>query len=100
MPKGKHPPEKKFGPYPGGVGVAVWINRIETDNGSQRVRSVTINPRRYRDPESGDWKDAKSFRIADLPALIFGLQKALEHAYTVPLAGQQQQEEQEQEAAF
>lgn len=81
-------PEKKFGPYPGGIGVAVWLNTIETQHGSKKVRSVTISPRRYRDSKTGEWRDATSFRVGDLPALIFGLQKALEHSITSPLPGE------------
>jgi hypothetical protein len=34
------------------------------------VRSITIAPRRYRDRETGEWKDARSFRASDLTALI------------------------------
>ncbi len=85
-------PEKKIGPYPGGIGVAIWLNTIETDAGPKKVRSITISPRRYRDPESGEWKDAGSYNPGDLPALIFGLQKALEHCYTVPLPGQERED--------
>lgn len=83
----KNRPETKFGPYTGGVGVAVWINEIDTDAGTRKIRSITINPRRYFDSTSNQWKDSRSFRPEDLPALIFGLQKALEHTYLVPLPG-------------
>lgn len=83
----KNHPEKKIGPFPGGIGVAIWVNTIETQTGPQQIRSVTISPRRYRD-DSGAWRDAPSFRPADLPALIFGLQKALEFVYTNPLSSQ------------
>jgi hypothetical protein len=81
-------PEKKFGPYPGGIGVAVWLNAIHTDRGPRWVRSITISPRRYRDPERGEWKDSPSFRPTDLPALLFGLQKAQEYVCTMPIPGQ------------
>ncbi|GAB4161685.1 MAG: hypothetical protein Tsb009_38930 [Planctomycetaceae bacterium] len=84
----RNQPERKFGPYPGGVGVAVWINTIETDQGAKNIRSITINPRRYFDNTSQQWKDSRSFRPEDLPALIFGLQKALEHCYLEPISGQ------------
>jgi hypothetical protein len=92
MPRDKHAasttrPEKKIGPYPGGIGVAIWLNTVKTQDGPKKVRSITINPRRYRDPESGEWKDAPSFRTGDLPALIFALQKAQEFCYTTPLPG-------------
>src|SRR5579872_1675089 len=78
-------PEKKIGPFAGGIGVAVWINSAQTDDGPRKFRSVTLSPRRYKDPETGDWRDSSSFQIGDLPALIFALQKALEHDYTHPL---------------
>ena len=81
-------PEKKIGPYPGGVGVAVWLNNVDTDDGSRKIRSVTISPRRYRDAETGEWRNASSFRPGDLPALIFALQKAQEYVYTTPLPDQ------------
>jgi hypothetical protein len=80
-------PEHKIGPYPGGIGIAVWLNTIQTDNGLRKVRSITISPRRYRDPDTDQWRDSTSFRPGDLPALIFALQKALEYTYTKPLPG-------------
>lgn len=83
-------PEKKIGPFPGGIGVAIWINTIETGDGPRKMRSITLSPRRYKDSESGEWRDASSFQIGDLPALIFALEKALEHAYTHPLNGEEQ----------
>lgn len=83
-------PEKKFGPFPGGVGIAVWSNEIGTDQGTKKIRSISINPRRYFDNRSGQWKDSRSFRPEDLPALIFGLQQALEYIFLNPLAGQQE----------
>lgn len=82
-------PEHKIGPYPGGIGVAVWLNTIDTDDGPRQVRSITISPRRYRDAESGEWRDATSYRPGDLPALIFALQKAQEYVYTKPLSDEQ-----------
>lgn len=78
-------PEKKIGPFAAGVGVAIWINEVETDGGSRKIRSITINPRRYFDAESNQWKDAPSFRPSDLPALLFALTKAQDYCYTQPL---------------
>jgi hypothetical protein len=98
MPKGAHNqratsrPEKKIGLY-GGIGIAIWINTIDTDNGRRKVRSITVSPRRYRDPESGEWKDAPSYRPTDLPALIFALTKAQEYCYTTPIPGQTDEDE-------
>ncbi len=86
--KGARPPEKKIGPYAGGIGVAIWLNSVESPKGTRQLRSITIAPRRYFDRESKEWKDASSFRPSDLPALIFALQKALEYVYTTPLPGE------------
>lgn len=83
-------PEKKIGPYPGGIGVAIWLNTIETDDGPKQVRSISVNPRRYRDSQTGEWKDASSYNPGDLPALIFALQKAQEYCYTTPIPGQEE----------
>ena len=38
-PRPAKPPEVKFGPYAGGIGVAVWINTVENENGRQQRRS-------------------------------------------------------------
>jgi hypothetical protein len=81
----KKSPEKKIGPFAGGVGVSIWINEIQTESGPATVRSITINPPRYRDRDTREWKDSKSYRPSDLPALIFALQKAQEHCYEAPL---------------
>jgi hypothetical protein len=34
-------PEKKIGPLPGGVGVAIWLNAVQTDDGPRKLRSIT-----------------------------------------------------------
>jgi hypothetical protein len=83
----RSPPERKIGPFAGGIGVAIWINTAETDDGPKQYRSITIAPRRYQDRETGEWKDAGSFNPSDLPALIFALQKAQEYVFTKPLPG-------------
>jgi hypothetical protein len=51
-------PERKWGPFHGGVGVAVWLNQVQADTGPWFFRSLTIAPRRFRDKQTGDWKDA------------------------------------------
>jgi hypothetical protein len=89
----KTPPEKKFGPFPGGIGVAVWLNTIETAEGPKKVRSITLAPRRYRHRESGEWRDAGSYRATDIPTLIFALERAQEYILSSPIAGQEQTEE-------
>ena len=86
----KQQPEKKFGPYPGGISVAVWLNNVQGENGSRKMRSITISPRRYRDPDSGEWVDAGSFRPGDIPVLLFGLQKALDYVFTTPIPGEEE----------
>lgn len=83
--QGKRPPEKSIGPFSGGIGVAVWVNTVETKQGSKQMRSITINPRRYLDEKSQQWKDAGSFRVRDIPELIFALQEAYAHCLTSPL---------------
>lgn len=86
IPRG---PEKKIGPYPGGIGVAIWLNEVKGDDGIvRRLRSVTISPRRYQDRETGDWRDSSSFYGGDLPALIYALQRALEFVSITPIPGQ------------
>jgi len=50
---GKKMPEKKIGPYRAGIGAAIWLNTIETQNGPRKVRSVTLNARRYKDDRDG-----------------------------------------------
>ncbi|HEX3152334.1 MAG TPA: hypothetical protein VHR66_29945 [Gemmataceae bacterium] len=92
-------PEQKYGPFHGGVGVAVWLNEVQTDNGPKYFRSVTIAPRRYRDPKTGDWKDAGSLRSSDLPALILGLQAAQQFISSASLPGQPIEDDQTEPAA-
>jgi hypothetical protein len=87
-PKQQNYPEKKIGPFAGGVGVAIWVNEVQTEDGTRPIRSISINPRRYLDKQTGEWKDATSFRPADLPALLFALAKAQEYCFTQPLSGQ------------
>ena len=86
--KPKRLPEKKIGPFNAGIGACVWLNTIETDRGSKAVRSITVNPRRYFDSETNEWKDAASYNPADLPALIFALTKAQEYCYEMPIPGE------------
>ena len=71
-------PEKKYGPFAGGGAVVVWLNEVQTDGGVRYFRSVQLSPRRFLHKESGEWRDAGSLRVADLAAVILGL----ENAYT------------------
>jgi hypothetical protein len=86
-------PEKKWGPFHGGVGVAVWINEVQTDTGPKFFRTVTLQPRRYREKKSGLWKDAKSLRPTDIPALLLALDAALQFIAHTPLPGQPVEDE-------
>jgi hypothetical protein len=92
-------PERKWGPFHGGVGVAVWLNEVETADGRKWFRSVTIAPRRYLKAETGQWEDATSYRTVDLPSLILALQAALEFVSSTPLPGQPVDEEVQPELA-
>ena len=83
----RQPPEKKFAV--GGIGVAIWLNTVDTEDGEKSFRSLTIAPRRYQDRQTGEWKDSTSFNPGDLPALIFILGKAQEFMFTVPFPGQE-----------
>jgi hypothetical protein len=87
------PPELKVGPFQGGIGVAVWLNEVQTETGPSQIRSITIAPRRYRDKQTGEWKDAKSFRPGDLTALILAMEKAREYCLTKPLPGEQSEDD-------
>jgi len=90
-------PEKKIGPFAGGIGVAIWINTAETADGPRPFRSVTIAPRRYYDREAKEWKDAGSYNPGDLPALIYALQKAQEYVFETPLPEQKAAEPEHEE---
>ena len=87
------PPELKVGPFQGGIGVAVWLNEIQTEAGPKTIRAITIAPRRYLDRKTGEWKDSGSFRPGDLSALILALEKAREHCLSKPLPGEQSEDE-------
>jgi len=81
-------PERKWGPFHGGLSVCVWTNEVGDGAGKRFFRSVTISPRRYLDEKSGEWKDAGSLRPADIPSLILALEAAHEFVSTTPLPGQ------------
>ena len=94
-PNAPRPPEKKYGPFHAGVGLAVWLNQIasDDDSGPRFYRSVTIAPRRYKDPKTGEWMDAGSYRASDLPALILALEAAHQYILNTPLPGEPVDEE-------
>lgn len=88
-------PEKKWGPFHGGVGLAVWLNEVQTTAGPRFFRSVTVQPRRYRDKKTGIWKDAMSLRPTDLPALMLAMEAAVAFIAHTPLPGQAIEDEEE-----
>ena len=65
-----HCPEKKIGPFTGGIAVTVWKNTVQTEHRPRSYRSVTISPRRYQDRLTGQWKDSNSLNPGDLPEPI------------------------------
>jgi hypothetical protein len=79
-------PEKKFGPFHHGLGVAIWLNVIHTDQGVRYSRSITIDPRRYRNHE-GEWRNASSYRPVDLNVIILALERARDYCRNTPLPG-------------
>src|SRR5437870_13211910 len=81
-------PEKKIGPFHNGLGLAIWLNTVETDRGPRYFRSITVAARRYRDPKTGEWKDASSYRPVDLPVLVLALEEARRYLASTPLPGQ------------
>lgn len=81
-------PEKKWGPFAGGAGVAVWLNQFQTAAGVRFARSVTLAPRRFRDSKTGEWRDAGSYRPVDLPAILLALQAAHDYCASTPLPGE------------
>ncbi|MFO0966126.1 MAG: hypothetical protein U0793_11160 [Gemmataceae bacterium] len=89
----RQPPEVKIGPFQGGLGVAIWRNEIQTEAGPKMIRSISIAPRRYRDKQTGEWKDATSYRPGDLSALILALEKAREYCLSTPLPGEQSEDD-------
>ena len=86
-------PEKKYGPFHGGVGLAIWLNQVAGETGPRFFRSVTIAPRRYLDPKTGHWMDSSSFRATDMPALILALESAHAYMTNTPLPGDAAEED-------
>ena len=94
-------PEMRIGPFAGGVGVAIWINSIEGDSGDHRkVRSITLSPRRYRDRQTGEWRDSSAYDPGDIPALIYALTKAQEYVITTSIPDARREPGSDDEPAF
>ena len=56
--------------------------------GRPHNRSIVLSPRRYRDPKTGEWKDAASFRPVDLATLELALAATRQYIAATPLPGQ------------
>jgi hypothetical protein len=92
-PAPKRQPEKKFGPYKAGIGVTIWLNEVQTEDGPRLMRSITIAPRRYFDREREEWRDAKSYHPHDLVLLLIALQQAIEYVFTTPVPGERPEDD-------
>ena len=68
-------PLKKF--RAGQVSCALWENEIVVNGREMTMLKATFE-RRYKDKE-GNWKNASSFRISDLPRASLVMQKAFEY---------------------
>jgi len=90
-------PEKKIGPFQNGLGLAIWLNEVETEQGIRYFRSITFAPRRYLDAKDGKWKDAASYRPVDLATLELALAAARQFIAATPLPGQPVQGEEYEE---
>lgn len=90
-------PEKKIGPFHNGLGLAIWLNRVETDEGPRWFRSITLAARRYLDTKTGQWKDAASYRPVDLATLELALAEARRYIAATPLPGAPMQGEEYEE---
>ncbi|MEM4247171.1 MAG: hypothetical protein QXR48_00390 [Candidatus Woesearchaeota archaeon] len=69
-------PEKKF--RAGAVSATVWKNdRVKATGESFSYHTISLE-RSYKD-KSGNWKNANSFRIQDLPKAALVIQEAYRH---------------------
>ncbi len=62
----------------GSVSASVFVNEIETEGGTRRLRNVSLQ-RRYRDADDGEWKSASSFGLAELPQALAAMEMAMQH---------------------
>lgn len=69
-PSAPRRPEKKWGPFAGGVGVAVWLNEADTEQGKKFFRSNVAQTVMWRGGISR-WQ-IECLQIL-LPALPFGV---------------------------
>jgi len=90
-------PEKKIGPFHNGLGLAIWLNRVDTQEGPRFFRSITLAPRRYWDTKALEWRDATSYRPVDLATLELAIAAARQYISSTPLPGQPLQGEEYEE---
>lgn len=74
-------PERSF--KLGGVEVAVWERKQETEKGVQIRRGVSAQ-RRYYDKKANEWKSTTIFGEKEIGTLIALLQKALNYIIDAP----------------
>lgn len=86
----KQLPERKWGPFPGGVALVMWLKQVK----NRSFRSLTIQHRRFLDPMTGAWRDG-ALRPADLPALILALQDAQRFMAEHPVPGLSAEEDEQ-----
>jgi hypothetical protein len=79
------------------LSVVIWKNSVETDDGPREIRSITINPRRYKDADSGEWRNG-SYRGSDVATLVLALQAAQQFMAVHPLSSPVEEEPPEAEA--
>src|SRR6266446_367042 len=85
-------PERKWGPFAGGAGVAVWLNEFVVDGVTKYARSITFAPRRFRDRKTDEWRDG-AYRPVDLAALLLAIQAAHDYCLSTPLPGEPAEQE-------
>ena len=67
-------PEKVF--RIGLVSASIFVNEVETDSGTKKLRNVNLQ-RRYRDGD--EWKTTTSLGLSDLPVAMAVLDLATKH---------------------
>ena len=67
--------------------LAVWLNEFATDTGTRYARTITISPRRFRDPKTNEWRNG-AYRPVDLAALLLAIQAVHDFCMSTPLPGE------------
>lgn len=68
-------PEKKF--IAGSVSATVWLNSIMKNGSSIQLRTISLQ-KSYKDKD-GQWKNAQSLHVNDIPKAKLVLDKAYEY---------------------